>query len=274
MIARYDLSRQIAGFDFFHWLLYVQSLGATEIVIDTSRPKFDKWDCWTTGRRIRSIILPGPALAGLPCRIGTDGETHKGYLGALLDSARKGNPIRRLRSVLPPAMGPTPTSILPLKGGMGSDPSFPFKGKAGMGMGERYTVTLRRTARAAGRNSNEMAWRTFAAEIGARVIEDYDVMPLGLHERLALYAGAEMNFGVSNGPVTLGLLSEYPMMAFDFAKSAKAIERQSGMKFGEQLPWRTKDQFQVWEPDELPVIREHFQAWRATRVPAPEYLAS
>lgn len=234
MIARYDLSCQIAGFDFFHWLLYVQSIGATEIVIDTSRISASKWDLATTKRRIESIILPGPALAGMPCRVGTDGKVIMGYLGALLDSARKGNKIRRLRSILPARE-------------------------------VRYTVTLRNTARAAGRNSNEAAWRTFARKIGALVIEDYDIQPIGLHERMALYAGAEMNFGVSNGPVTVGLLSEYPMMAFDFQKSAKAIERQSGMKLGEQLPWRTKDQFQVWEPDDLPVIRKHFKEWHALR---------
>ena len=231
LIARYDLSQQIAGFDFFHWLLYVQSTRATEIVLDTQHIKTSKWDLATTQRRVETIIKPGPALAGLPCRVGIDGHTINGYLGALLKSARDGNPIKRLRSVLPP-------------------------GNA------RYTVTIRNTQRAAGRNSNEAAWRTFAAEIGARVIEDYDVEPLGLHEVMALYAGAEMNFGVSNGPVTMGLLSEYPMMAFDFQKSAKAIERQSGMKFGQQLPWATKDQFQVWEPDNLDVIMRHFEAWR------------
>lgn len=235
MIFRYDLSCQIAGFDFFHWLLYVQSIGATEIVIDTSRIRASKWDRETTRRRIGSIILPGAALAGLPCRTGTDGTVKLGYLGALLESARRGKRIWRLRSVLPP--GP-----------------------------HRYTVTLRNTERAAGRNSNEDAWRSFAAEIGAHVIEDFDDKPIGLHERMALYAGAEMNFGVSNGPVTLGLLSEYPMMAFDFQKSAKAIERQSGMKSGEQLPWATRDQFQIWEPDDLPVIRRHFAAWQNGRM--------
>ncbi|MCR4331290.1 MAG: hypothetical protein NUV34_01080 [Sulfuricaulis sp.] len=230
VIVRYDLSRQIAGFDFFHWLLWVRSIGATEIVIDASRPKTDKWDAATTRRRIETIIKPGPALAGLPSRVGTDGEYHGGYLGELLKSAKAGRPIKRLRSILPP-------------------------GK------DRYTVTLRKTQRSPGRNSNEPAWREFAAEIGARVITDEEVCAMPLQELMAIYAGAKMNFGVSNGPVTLGLLSEYPMMAFDFQKSANAIERQSGMKSGEQLPWATKDQIQVWEPDDLPVICKHFYAW-------------
>lgn len=234
MIARYDLSCQIAGFDFFHWLIYVQSIGATEIVIDTSNVRASKWDVATTRRRVETIIKPGPVLAGLPSRVGTVGKTFPGYLGALLESARKGNPIRRLRSVLP----------------AGND---------------RYTVTLRKTERSQGRNSNRAAWKEFADEIGARVIEDAQVCAMPLRELMAIYAGAEMNFGVSNGPVTMGLLSEYPMMAFDFQKSASAIERQSGMKFGEQLPWATKDQFQVWEPDDLDVIRRHFYAWQEAR---------
>ncbi len=232
MIFRYDLSRQIAGYDFFHWLIYVQMMGATGIVIDTSNVRASKWSMHTTMRRVKSIILPGPALAGLPCRLGRDGKTCDGYLRAFLDLAKARPTFRRLKSVLP-------------------------AGK------DRYTVTIRNTERATHRNSNEQAWRTFAADIGARVIEDYEVQPIELHELMAIYAGAEMNFGVSNGPVTLGLLSEYPMMAFDFAKSARALENIGGMKFGDQLPWATKDQFQIWEADDLDVIRKHFNSWRA-----------
>ncbi len=234
MIARYDLSRQIAGFDFFYWLLWVRSIGATEIVIDTSKPKHDKWDAATTYGRIDTIILPGPALAGLPSRVGTDGEVHRGYLAELLKSARAGNPIHRLRSILP----------------AGTD---------------RYTVTLRKTERVPIRNSNEPAWREFAAEIGARVITDAEVCAMPLAELMAIYAGAGMNFGVSNGPVTMCQLSEYPVMVFDFQKSVGPLANL-GMAFGDQLPWRTPQQFQVWEPDELPVIRRHFNAWRKTDV--------
>lgn len=242
MIARYDLSWQIAGFDYFYWLLWVQSMGATEIVIDDRRCKTLKWDAAITRRRVETLIKPGAALAGLKCRTGSDGRMHKGYLDALLSAARRGRKIWRLRSVLPP--GP-----------------------------HRYTVTLRNTQRAPHRNSNEQAWRTFAAEIGAYVIEDYDTMPLGLHELMALYAGAEMNFGVNNGPVSMCLLSEYPMMAFDYPKSAAAIERHCGLKFGEQLPWATPQQFMVWEPDDLDVILRNFEEWRAN-VPASAHLVA
>ncbi len=233
MIARYDLSRQIAGFDFFHWLLWVQSLGATEIVIDDHNPKTDKWGAVTVRRRIETIIKPGPALAGLPMRVGSDGETRRGYLAELLKSARAGNPIKRLRSVLP----------------------------AG---NNRYTVTLRNTERVPVRNSNESAWRTFAAEIGARVIEDEEVCEMPLHKLMSIYAGAEMNFGVPNGPITMCALSEYPVMVFDLQKSAGPLSDR-GMGFGDQLPWATRDQFQVWEPDELPVIKNHFRAWLGDR---------
>ena len=231
MIARYDLSRQIAGFDFFHWLLWVQSIGATEIVIDDRAPKTDKWDAATVRRRIETVIKPGPALAGLPWRVGADGETHRGYLAELLQAARAGKPIRRLRTIRPPGV-------------------------------DRYTVTLRKTERVPERNSNEPHWRMFADEIGARVITDEEVCAMPLAELMAIYAGAEMNFGVPNGPVTMCGLSEYPVMIFDFQKSEGPLA-QRGMKFGDQLPWATRDQFQVWEPDELPVIWRHFNLWRA-----------
>jgi hypothetical protein len=125
---------------------------------------------------------------------------------------------------------------------------------------ERYTVTLRNFDRFPTRNSREADWRTFAAEIGALVIPDYEVEPIGLHERMALYAGAEMNFFVTNGPVMLCFLSEYPAMGFDVQNSPpKGVE-----KFG-QYPFLLPQHRQIWEPDTIENIRKHFEAWRKGR---------
>ena len=41
-----------------------------------------------------------------------------------------------------PLVPPTPTSVLPLKGRMRSDPTFLFKGKAGMGMGRKDRIGM------------------------------------------------------------------------------------------------------------------------------------
>lgn len=231
MKARYELRRHIAGFDFFIWQAMQQAAGATEVVFDLSEPRLKRWDLSTTMRRFESILWPGPKLAGLECSQGTAGGQLSGYTQPdLIRLVKAGLKVPRLRSVLPPGT-------------------------------EKYTITLRRDARLPNRDSNESAWRTFAREIGARIIEDYEVEPIHLHERMALYAGAEMNFFVTNGPVMLCFLSEYPAMGFDVQNSPP-----QQIEFGGQYPWLIPGLHkQIWEPDDLPVIWKHFEAWQKSR---------
>jgi hypothetical protein len=159
---------------------------------------------------------------------GTDGVETKGGQQELVDFCKAGVEMPRLKSVLPP-------------------------GK------ERYTVTLRTTRRWPNRNSRQ-DWLTFAAEIGARVIPDYDVEPIHLHERMSLYAGAEMNFFVTNGPVMLCFLSEYPAMGFDVQNSPMI---PLGIPMGESYPFLMPDRhFQIYEPDTEESIRKNFDSWR------------
>jgi hypothetical protein len=230
--ALYSLSNKIAGFDFFPWLVMQAQAGASEIVFDKSNPSTGKWPIDTVRRRFESILWPGPALLGLPCSIGTVGAQLAPYHQAdLVRLSYAGVKFPRLRSVLP----------------------------AGT---ERYTVTLRRTQRAAGRNSREADWMVFAREIGARVIPDYDDEPIHLHERMALYAGADMNFFVTNGPVMLCFLSEYPAMGFDVQNSPMV---GFGVPLGEPYPFLLPQHRQIYEPDELAVIRKHFELWKEGR---------
>lgn len=230
--ALYRLSEQIAGFDFFTWLVLQKAAGFEEVVFDPINPKTDKFMRAEVARRYESILKPGPALAGMKMSEGSKGARASGGQQELVDYCRAGGLVPRLSSVLPPGS-------------------------------ERYTATLRTTRRWPHRNSREEGWRIFAAEIGARVIEDYDVTPIHLHERMALYAGAEMNFFVTNGPVMLCFLSEYPAMSFDVQSSPMT---PLGIPMGEPYPFLMPDRhFQIYEPDELEVIRRHFEAWRKSR---------
>ena len=233
MKALYQLSNKIAGFDFYAWLVMQAQAGATEIVFDTRNPTTGKWPLATVMKRFESILWPGPALLGLKASLGNQGAQLAPYHQRdLVRLSRAGVKFPRLKSVLPP-------------------------GK------ERYTVTLRKTERSPTRNSNEAGWRTFAAEIGARVIPDYADEPIHLHERMALYAGAEMNFFVTNGPGILCMLSEYPAMYFDFDdKSGK----NAGVAFGERYPFMLPQHHIIYEPDDLPVIRKHFYTWKESHV--------
>lgn len=228
--ALYDLRTKIAGFDFFVWLVMQRAYGAEHAVFDPANAKTDKFTAEEVARRYDSILKPGCALAGMTWSEGTEGIQYAPYSQKELNRlVREGLEIPRLKSVLP----------------------------AGT---ERYTVTLRNTRRWPNRNSREADWRTFAAEIGARVIEDYDVEPMHLHEKMALYAGAEMNFFVTNGPVMCCFLSEYPAMGFDVQNSPP-----QGVEPGGRYPFLLEQHHQVWEPDTLENLRKHFAAWERTR---------
>jgi len=230
MNALYDLSRYIASFNFFEWLLMARAKGCKHVVFNARVIKTDKWPADQARRRFESILLPGPALAGMTHSMGEVGADIGSPSGKLAVEVWRMRQFHRLRSPLP-------------------------AGK------ERYTVTLRKTHRAHGRDSDEEAWRTFADEIGARVIPDYDVEPIHLHERMALYAGAEMNFFVSNGPGVLCSFTEYPCMVFDTHLAAGSLRHDGVGGFGAQYPWMIKNQYAIWEAATLPNIRKHFYSW-------------
>lgn len=233
----YDLSRDIASYDFHSWMVMSAADGAKEIVFQIDKGfKTTKWPAEITRRRFETMLWPSPSFLGLARRIGTDGKRteHQPHLRDLVKFSRAGRSFPRLRSTLPP-------------------------GKA------RYTVTLRQDKRLPHRNSNEPAWRQFAAEIGARVIEDYDVEVIDQHECMALYAGAEMNFGINNGPFWMVALSEYPMMLFDVCNPAGSLSGMlpvHGIPAGTQMPWSRPNQKMIWEPDDLPTLRKHFALWK------------
>ncbi len=225
------MALESASFDFYTWLVMAGGKGASEIVFAIDKFKPRRWSPEVLMARFRSIIEPGPALLGLKHTFGKDGRRHHGpLLSELVAYHKDGKKFPRLRTVLPP-------------------------GKA------KYTVTLRNNWHQSYRNSNEEAWRTFADEIGAVVIEDYETKPIHMHERMALYAGAEMNFGIVNGPMHCIVLSEYPMMMFGCNKSVLDYVRL-GIPNGTSYPWHRPNQFCVWESDDLPVIRKHFDIWK------------
>jgi hypothetical protein len=201
-----------ATFDFATWLAIVKKHGATRIVIDDKFVRTKKFPEHVIRRRIETIIEPMPALAGLPWARGNQGQIFGSYL--MSDLAALGE-FERLKTVLPP--------------------------KA-----VRYTVTLRNYHHHAYRNSDEKLWREFAKRIGARVIPDFADEPIHLHERMALYAGARMNFGVTNGPLWMIFLSPYPVAMYGCGINAP-LWLQHGIKPGTQLPWALPNQRLIWE---------------------------
>lgn len=239
MIARYDLSIDINSHDFFHWLMPAAALGVTEVVLDVSRGfRRSKWPPNETWERYNTIVKPGAALAGLPSREGTDGVRVADYkLAYHVAFARKAKnpPLPRLHSVLPPVKS------------------------------VRYTVTLRQQSMVhLHRNSNVSAWMEFAQVINALVIPDYVVKPIHLYDRLALYAGAEMNFGVDNGPMSILTMTNYPCMIFKYGRNAGYLHKV-GMEPPQKFPWCKENQMMYWEDDDLENILARFEEWQRAR---------
>lgn len=233
MIATYDLRDKSASFEFFYWLVLAKARGATKIIIDASQPKINKMSPAEVLRRIENTLIPGCALAGLPVKV----EFHRPIYRPLKEniwdfmrwSATNSN-FERLLSPKEPAWA-------------------------------EYTVTLRTRQKAVNRNSNEAAWRQFAREIDAVVIEDYDVRPIHLHDRMALYAGARMNFGVCNGPIAMLGLTPYPVAMFVNTQSARNNQVKSGIPLEtERFPWMLSCQRLIWKEDTIENLREAFNA--------------
>lgn len=251
MRALYDTGIYLNSFNFYEWLVQAEAAGATKIVFDIRRQRNHKWPPDINTRRFWSICEPGPALIGLPHEVFQSAE--QGDHGAIqvakpggeyiVNFWKSGRRFKRLRSVKSPAS-------------------------------ERYTVTLRKTQRAPRRDSDEDVWREFAREIGALVIPDYDVEPIHLHDRMALYAGAEMNFFVSNGLGILCSFSEYPCMMFN-AQHARGTLVADGVGDGKQYPWMLKNQRTIWEIATPESLRRHFYHWRDTgEFAKDEYVAT
>lgn len=216
-----DLSSCPANFEILGFLVMARTAGATHVIFDRTKGYKAKYSDEETERRIENILEPACALAGVTYEHGAgNGNVGAWGLKAFLDFYRERRSFVPLRSVLPPGT-------------------------------ERFTVTLRQTERYPAKNSNEAAWRRFAEEIGARVVEDYAVQPIGLHERMALYAGAQMNFFLNSGPAGLCSLGGLPyVMVMKYPPDKTRSWDRVGLPIGSQFPWARADQVLVWADDD------------------------
>jgi len=228
MKAVYNLRTHLASFEFFNWLVMVKADGATEIVFDIANPKLKNFH--DVLQRYESILKPGAALADLPWRQGSNDGGLDAVSSHLLPWVMSGRTFSRLLTVKPAIRC-------------------------------KYTVTIRDNADGAkSRNSNREAWTRFAEEIGAVLIDDYFFKPIHLHDRMALYAGAEMNFGVCNGPIHTISLTPYPVTMFINSDSARNSQVRWGMRPDEKYPWMLPNQSMVWKDDNLDNLRRRFEA--------------
>ena len=216
-------------------------MGATKVVFDVREINEFNWPPGHAYRRFWSICFPGPALAGLGVDVLVPGDTRdpdafrlcRWGTKPIFDYWRSGKPFHRLKSPKPPA-------------------------------DVKYTVTIRQTDVIPQRNSApKELWLDFAKEIGAVVLEDFERKPIHLYDRMALYAGAEMNFFASNGPGVLCSFTEYPCMLFNTSHAAKELGRV-GMHEPSKYPWMLENQTAIWGIATEESLRANFYHWKET----------
>lgn len=134
------------------------------------------------------------------------------------------------------------------------------------------TITMRKSQSnwQNGRDSNVPEWNRVVKELMRRgknvlVMEDKEENSIPLRHRLALYLNADMNLGVSTGPMMLCLFSRAPYMTFKMVPEVEPDRTQilEGFEIGEfplgsQLPWAHKKQRLVWEMDTYDNIMRHY----------------
>jgi hypothetical protein len=233
MKARYDLLERINSHDFYQWLFVANHMGMKEVVFGLHHSwRRSLWPEDETLERYRSIVRPGPELFGFKCSEGDDGETIASE--KLQDTIRYARTHKKLKKLVPVVQ----------------------PGSA------RYTVTLRQQCRVhLHRNSTVSAWLSFARKIGAIVLMDYIVQPIPLKDRFALYAGAEMNFGVDNGPMTVLTMTALPCMVFKYRGNVQYLSK-CGLIEPQQFPWCGPNQMMFWEDDTEENIWRRFEWWR------------
>lgn len=216
MRGYYDLSIKPATYDFVVFLTICKTLGVTEVVFDVSKGfQKKKFSQETAARMFENILIPMTEIWGFKWSYGKEGDVSPGYLNTDLF---KHWPLR-------------------LKG---------FDLKSG-----RPTITIRESIRNKHRDSSP-AWRVFAKEIDAIVIEDAYKVPISLKDRIDLYKNASMNYFCSNG---CGAMLFYTNIPYTFFSPDSAQGTWNGLKEGTQFPWATDKQKIIWKNDTLENLR-------------------
>lgn len=227
----YDMWICPASYNVVEALAIAQALGFTHTRFNNSGGVQPKFPGNITKERIRNILEPACGLFGMTHDFGPQNGPMVLYTyGAAQQAWEQTKRMGKARSVLPP-------------------------GNA------RYTVTMRDYPRWEFRNSSREAWQRFAQAIGAEFIDDWYIKPIGLHERMALYAGAEMNYFVNSGPGALCVYSDYPYTMFIKADVERSAYEQMGLASGQSPPWANSRQRWVWDDDTYDnLMRAHERA--------------
>lgn len=236
MTAIYDLCKHPTTFDFASWACYARTCGTEKVhfIIDGPIAQW-KYPADIAWKRFANILIPLCKLAGLEYSVGgrIDGKTFSYMAGHLNKLYKQLGRIHKLKHTQIPLRSPY------------------------------VTITLRESFRNRFRNSNVAEWEKFrkwleGKNVDVEVLPECENAPINLEYRMGLYAGAQMNFGVGNGPMALCVFSEAPYLLLNLCPDPgeervqydqkKLLERQ-GFPEGSQFAFKNDRQLLVYEPD-------------------------
>lgn len=233
--AIYDLSKDPTTFDFVTWLVIAKTSGVDHVhfVVDQGI-RTDKYDEVTAWKRFGNILIPATKLAGVTFTVGSkrDGLRFGWHIGELEALYRKTGRIEKLQKTVD------------------------------LDLENTVSITIRESIRNKWRDSNKEAWLKFSEKLKSDgynviILNDCELNPIDLQWRMAVYSGCLMNYGVSNGPLILCLLSDAPYLSFNMIPKNPKGEgydmkehlQRGGFPEGSQLSFRNEKQLLIYEPD-------------------------
>lgn len=235
-ILLYDLSNRPASFDFVTCLAAAIPYGVKHVRFVYGGWKKKNYTLRQAEQRWESIVRPASALFGIDHSIGErKGFEYPHILRFATETYKKVGRIGKI--------------------------NWPRVPK------DYVTLTLRKS-RNPERDSNEtesLAWAA-ACDRKVIVIQDWDVNPIDLEDRMTLYANAYMNIMVINGPITLCIHSDAPyicMRTIGCERSGSTSPKSSeanGIYPGFQFPWAHSRQRMSYLTDTADNIEREYRS--------------
>ncbi len=247
MIGLYPLATHPTTFDFACWAVIAKTHGVNHVrfVVDGKicKLKYSEQIGW---KRFGNILIPICDLAGLTFSVGpaVEGREFPYLYGHLNKTYQRFGTIAKLVA------------------------GCKFAGSG------YITITLRQSFRNRYRNCNIQAWEQFATVLMSKkkkvyFIADKEAQSIPIEDRMAMYAGADMNLGVETGPMVLCHLSDAPYITMNMCPprpdnepgyDMRKLLASSGFEIGGQLAFAKENQRLVWKPDTYENIMEAYEA--------------
>lgn len=229
----YELLCQPTTFDFALWAILAKSLGMTKVVLGHHgrlKPKdYSEKESW---ERLANIIIPICEVLDLHYEVGpSEGVALMHTSSQLYNRYYEAGKLAKF---------------------------------VGEPKGSGYVTVTMRNSRKPTRNSNRPEWEKFIkwCPKPVELVEDYAVKPISLKDRLDLYAGADMNLMVNNGPAALCYFSDYPIISMKnglYSDEEAGNFKIHGIDVGFQWPHFNRKQRLVWEDDSFESIKKHYE---------------